>query len=158
MSEEKRGGGGKRAAGVGIAAAIILLIFGPGRGLGLGAGSGMGTGTAEGNDKNSQAVAAESTAPESAETVSTAESAAAESTAGAASELVIRVHNMEIYVDETLPDGLHGDEAHLKAVEEKLKDGMVLILQDDYADNEAFTTAEKILDEGAYEYRTETKK
>ncbi|MBR3231708.1 MAG: hypothetical protein IKF75_03425 [Lachnospiraceae bacterium] len=62
MSEEKRGGGGKRAAGVGIAAAIILLIFGPGRGLGLGAGSGMGTGTAEGNDKNSQAVAAESTA------------------------------------------------------------------------------------------------
>ncbi|MEE3377973.1 MAG: hypothetical protein VZR35_05790 [Lachnospiraceae bacterium] len=155
MSEEKRGGGGKRAAGVGIAAAIILLIFGPGRGLGLGAGSGMGTGTAEGNDKNSQAVAAESTAPESAETVSTAESAVTESTAGTASELVIRVHNMEIYVDETLCET---DEAVLKAVEEKLKDGMVLILQDDYADNEAFTTAEKILDEGAYEYRTETKK
>ena len=136
MSEEKRGGGGKRAAGVGIAAAIILLIFGPGRGLGLGAGSGMGTGTADGNDKASQAVAAESTAPESAETVSTAESAVTESTAAAAST----------------------DEAVLKAVEEKLRDGMVLILQDDYADNEAFTNVEKILDEGAYEYRTETKK
>ena len=153
MSEEKRGGGGKRAAGVGIAAAIILLIFGPGRGLGLGAGSGMGTGTADG--KASQAVAAESTAPESAETVSTAESAVTESTAAAASELIIRVHNMEIYVDETLCET---DEAVLKAVEEKLRDGMVLILQDDYADNEAFTNVEKILDEGAYEYRTETKK
>ncbi|MBR3232335.1 MAG: hypothetical protein IKF75_06645, partial [Lachnospiraceae bacterium] len=47
---------------------------------------------------------------------------------------------------------------YCSTVEEKLKDGMVLILQDDYADNEAFTTAEKILDEGAYEYRTETKK
>ena len=115
----------------------------------------MGTGTAEGNDKNSQAVAAESTAAGSTETVSTAESAVTESTAGTASELIIRVHNMEIYVDETLCET---DEAVLLAVEEKLKDGMVLILQDDYADNEAFTTAEKILDEGAYEYRTETKK
>ena len=148
MSEEKKGGGGKRVAGVGIVAAALLLLFGPGRGLGLGAGNGTGVGTGTGTA--SETVKTESTAAENTAAESTAESVPEGKT-----EVVIRVHNMEIYVDETLCED---DEAVLAAVEENLKDGMSLLLQDDYADNEAFTRVEKLLDEGAYEYRTETKK
>jgi len=136
---------------------ILALIFGPGRGLGLGAGSGMGTGTTEGNN-NSPAVTAESTASESTASESTAaESSSAASAEESAdkTELIVRVHNMEIYVGDVKCED---DEAVLKELEKQLKDGMVLILQDDYADNEAFTGVEKLLDDGAFEYRTETKK
>ncbi len=153
MSEQRQGGGGRRAAGVGVVAVIIALLLGPGRGLGLGAGSGMGTGTGTGTE--SQAVTAESTAAESTAESTAAESTAVESTAETKAELIVRVHNMEVYVDGTLCET---DEAILQAVEENLKDGMVLILQDDYADNEAFTTVEKLLGDASYDYRTETKK
>ena len=159
MAEQNKGSGGKKAAGVGAAALIIALLFGAGNGFGLGGGAGIGAG--DGAGTKSQAVTAESVSSGSEKTESAVSESAAEesktseSTAGEKNELVIRVHNMEVYVDETL---CGDDEAVLKAVEEKLKDGVVLILQDDYADNEAFSSVEKLLDKESYEYRTETKK
>ncbi len=131
--------GGKRVSDTGIgggALAVLVALF---MGGGLGLGGGAGTGTAD--------AAAPAAAEAEAEPTETMEEAAA------ATEVIIRVHNKDIYVGETL---CADKEAFLAALADQYKDGMTILLQDDYADNVAFEGAEGWLAEAAYSYRTET--
>ncbi|MCR5294742.1 MAG: hypothetical protein K6E30_06145 [Lachnospiraceae bacterium] len=132
----------RRAAGAAGGGVILLaILFGLGGGIGGGlfaAGQGN-AGNAESGKGGAAAAPIES--EKSAESVSM--------------EVLVRVHNMEVYVNEVLCET---DEEILSAIEEQYLDGMELVLVDDYADNEAYTHVEELLAGNAYGDFKETKK
>ncbi len=136
--------GGKRVSdtGIGSGAVAVVIALLMGGGIGLGGGAGTGAGTAD--------AAAPAQTEAEAEPITTEETAEA---AAAVTEIAVRVHNTDIFVGETR---CADKEAFLAALADQYADGMTILLQDDYADNVAFESAEGWLTEAAYSYRVET--